>query len=205
MIQTEDALRSLYPAPGERSVKKQLNRLDRHCRRFIELSPFCVLATCDDGGRVDASPRGGAAGFVQVADDHTLWIPDSIGNNRLDSLTNIIKNPGVGIIFLIPGVDETLRINGVATLYDEAERIEAFTKASGVDEARPPRLILQVDVQEAFLHCAKALMRSKLWHDDSRIERQILPTMGQMLKEQIGSEGPIESQEEMVARYSKDL
>lgn len=205
MIRSEEELRALYPAPGERSVKKQLSSLDRHCRRFIELSPFCVLATNNSQGQVDNSPRGGSPGFVWVGDDNTLWIPDSIGNYRLDSLSNILSAGGVGILFLIPGVDETLRVNGTATLHDEAEWIADYLRASQADEARPPRLVIQVKVEEAFLHCAKALMRSRLWHDDVRVERQVLPTMGQMLKEQIGSEGPIETQEAMLARYAKVL
>ena len=200
MIRTVEQLRGLYPEPGERSVKKQLDALDDHCRRFIELSPFCVVATSDAEGRCDASPRGGAPGFVQWVDERTLWLPDSTGNHRLDSLTNITATGGVGLLFLIPGVDETLRVNGRASLHDEAEIIARCTSGP-----KPPRLVVQVDVQEAFLHCAKAVRRSRLWDGDAQVERSVLPTMGQMLKEQTGSDGPPESQEAMLARYAKVL
>lgn len=200
MIRTQEQLRDLYPQPGERSVKKQLSALDGHCRRFIELSPFCVVATSDGAGRCDASPRGGPPGFVHWVNEHTLWLPDATGNHRLDSLSNIIATGGVGLLFLIPGVDETLRVNGRAHLRDEAEVISRCT-----DGAKTPRLVVEIAVQEAFLHCAKALMRSRLWDAEAQVERQVLPTMGQMLKEQIGSVEPAETQEAMLARYAKIL
>lgn len=113
-IQSLAALRMLYREPAERAVKKQLDHLDAHCRRFVTLSPFVVIASTDAKDRVDASPRGGDPGFVKVADDRTLLIPDSPGNNRLDSLQNLLDRPGVGLFFMIPGVDETLRVNGTA-------------------------------------------------------------------------------------------
>jgi PPOX class probable FMN-dependent enzyme len=193
-------LRGLYPEPGERSIKKQLDALDDHCRRFLELSPLCVVATSDAEGRCDASPRGGTPGFVQWGDERTLWLPDSTGNHRLDSLTNIIATGGIGLLFLIPGVDETLRVNGRASLHDDAEIIGRFTTGP-----RPPRLVVQVAVREVFLHCAKALMRSRLWDVETQVDRRVLPTMGQMLKDQTGSDGPAESQEAMLARYAKVL
>ena len=115
-INSVEALRALYREPGEKSLRKQLDRLDHHCRRFVALSPFLVIASTDADGRVDASPRGGDPGFVKVLDDRTVLIPDSPGNNRLDSLQNLIGRAGVGMLFMIPGVDETLRINGKATL-----------------------------------------------------------------------------------------
>ncbi len=200
MIRTREQLRDLYPNPGERSVKKQLDALDGHCRRFIELSPFCVVATSDAEGRCDASPRGGAPGFVRWVDATTLWLPDATGNHRLDSLTNIVATGGVGLLFLIPGVDETLRVNGRARLRDETEIIARCT-----DGSRPPRLVVEVAVEEAYLHCAKALMRSRLWDGEAQVARQTLPTMGQMLKDQIGSDEPAETQEAMLARYAKIL
>lgn len=198
VVDSAAALRQLYPQPKERAVKKQLNRLDRHCVRFIELSPFAVIAT--GSGDMDASPRGGEPGFVKVVDEQTLWIPDSPGNNRLDSLTNIIATGRIGLLFLIPGVDETLRINGRAQVSADPTKVGRFAT-----DKRTPKVVIEVDVEEAYLHCAKALMRSKLWADDSRQERSVLPTMGQMINDQIGSDGPVETQTEMVARYRRDL
>lgn len=198
MIDDPQRLRALYPAPGERALRKQMSALDAHALRYIELSPFVVLATSDAAGRQDASPRGGAPGFVR-ATAQQLWIPDAPGNHRLDSLGNIIDTGRIGLLFLIPGVDETLRVNGRARLSDDAERLAPFAADTRV------RLVIEVDVEEAYLHCAKALMRSKLWSDGARVERSVLPTMGQMISDQTGLVTPVESQAQMVARYAKDL
>jgi PPOX class probable FMN-dependent enzyme len=192
-------LRALYPAPGERALRKQMAALDPHARRFIELSPFVVLSTADAQGRQDASPRGGAPGFVHAVGAQRLWIPDAPGNHRLDSLGNIVATGRIGLLFLIPGVDETLRVNGRARLCDEADRLAPFAADPRV------RLVIEVAVEEAYLHCAKALMRSKLWSDAARIERASLPTIGQMIADQMGIEVPSESQAQMLARYANDL
>ena len=199
-ICTREALRALYREPSERAVKKQLERLDTHCRRFIALSPFFVLASADAEGRVDASPRGGEPGFVKVLDERTVLVPDSPGNNRLDSMQNLVARPGVGLLFMVPGVDETLRINGRASLRTNAALIDLCA-----NERRRPPLVIAVEVKEAYLHCAKALMRSKLWHPAAKQERSVLPSMGQMLKDQIGSSGDPESDAAMRERYQKDL
>ena len=192
-------LRALYPAPGERALRKQMCALDPHALRFIGLSPFVVLSTADAQGRQDASPRGGAPGFVVAVGPQQLWIPDAPGNHRLDSLGNIVATGRIGLLFLIPGVDETLRVNGHARLCDEADRLAPFAADPRV------RLVIEVTVEEAYLHCAKALMRSKLWSDASRVERSVLPTMGQMINDQSGMQAPAESQEQMRLRYAKDL
>jgi PPOX class probable FMN-dependent enzyme len=193
-------LRTLYPAPGERALRKQLDRLDPHCVRFVALSPFVVLASADAQGRMDASPRGGPPGFVRVADAHTLLLPDAPGNNRLDTLGNLVANGRLGMLFLIPGVDETLRINGTARLTQDAQRLALFA-----GDKRQPRLVIEVQVEEAYLHCAKALMRSALWSDAARVERSVLPTMGQMLREQTGLDIPPETEAQMRARYAPEL
>ena len=159
-----------------------------------------MIASSDADGRVDASPRGGDPGFVKVPDERTVLVPDSPGNNRLDSLQNLIARPGVGMLFLIPGVDETLRINGRATLRTDEALIDLCA-----NERRRPPLVIAVEVKEAYLHCAKALMRSKLWDASAQQERSVLPSMGQMLKDQIGLEGEPESDAAMRARYVKDL
>jgi PPOX class probable FMN-dependent enzyme len=200
MIETIDALRHLYGAAKERSVRKQIDHLDVHCRRFVALSPFLVIASGDAEGNLDSSPRGGAPGFVRVVDDRTLLIPDSPGNNRLDTLTNIMATGRVGLLFMIPGVDETLRVNGRAQLNDDKSLLGTFA-----DDRRTPKLVITVGVTDAYLHCAKAFMRSKLWRVDSQVERARLPTMGEMLSEQTGMQSAPETQEQMIARYASDL
>lgn len=200
MIETVEDLRKTFPEPKPRALAKQLDRLDQHCMRFISLAPFLVIASAGKDGRVDASPRGGAPGFVRVVDDRTLQLPDALGNNRLDSFTNIVQTGKIGMIFLVPGVDETLRINGKATLRNDAELLRHFPH-----ERHPPRMVVEVFVEEAYLHCPKALMRSRLWADDYRIERSTLPSLGQMIKDQSGSPGPIETQSEAVARYLTEI
>jgi PPOX class probable FMN-dependent enzyme len=150
--------------------------------------------------RVDASPRGGPPGFVRVVDDKTLHLPDALGNNRLDSFTNIVQTGKVGLIFFVPGMDETLRVNGNAQLRDDAELLRQFPH-----ERHPPRIVVEIRIEEAYLHCAKALMRSKLWAADYRIERAVFPSMGQMIKDQSGSTGPVETQAEALARYKTEI
>ena len=182
VIETVDELRSSYGAPSERAVKKSLDHLDRHCRRFIELSPFVVLASAGADGRVDCSPRGDPAGFVAVLDDRTILLPDRRGNNRTDSLTNVLENPYVGMLFMIPGVDETLRLNGTAKLTTDPARLDPLAV-----NGRAPRSGLVVEVEEVFLQCTKALVRSRLWADETRVDRKAaLPSFGQMLADHIG-------------------
>ena len=200
MIESIDALRAVYGDAKARSVKKQIDHPDVHCRRFIALSPFVVVASADFGGHLDASPRGGTPGFVRVADAHTLLIPDSPGNNRLDTLTNIIATVSVGLLFIIPGVDETLRVNGRARLNDDPSILASFA-----DEKRMPKLVIEITVIDAYLHCAKAFMRSQLWSPASVVDRAALPTMGEMLSDQTGMPGAPETQAEMRARYAADL
>ncbi len=200
MIQTIEQLRGLYAPAQERAVKKQLSALDVHCQRFIELSPFVVISSVGLDQMLDASPRGGAPGFVKSVDAHTLLIPDSPGNNRLDTLENIIHTGKVGLLFLIPGMDETLRVNGTACLSDDAADLALCTT-----EVRTPKLVIKVSVAQAYLHCAKAFMRSKLWDTQSHIERSLMPSMGEMINEQAKMITPAETQEEMLARYSAEL
>ena len=203
MAGVEDArgLRDRYPAALERSLRKQLDHIDGHCRRFIELSPFLVLASAGVDGTADASPRGGPPGFVLVDDEHTLLVPDWPGNNRLDSLTNLVSSPGVGLLFMIPGVDETLRVNGTVEISDDDELCGRFVG----DNRGAPRSVLVVHVLDAYLHCAKALMRSRLWDPEARVDRDVLPTMGEMMRDHIGSADDPEPQDEMVARYRRIL
>jgi len=199
-IESLESLRAIYGAPKGRSVAKQLDRLDRHCRSFIALSPFLVLATQGADGFGDATPRGDHPGFVAVLDDNTLVIPDRPGNNRIDSLANLVERPGIGLLFLIPGVDETLRVNGTAVI-DDDETLRAAHMADG----KLPATVMVVTVREAYLQCGKALMRSNLWADESRIDRSLLPTMGEMLRDHTRSSEPPETQADMLARYAKAL
>jgi len=201
-VETVERLRELYRLPGERPLRKQLPKLDRHCERFIALSPFCLLGTADGEGGVDVSPRGDGPGFVQVLDAGRIALPDRPGNNRLDSLQNIIADPAVGLLFLIPGVQETLRINGDAEIRDDDDLRQRFAV-----KGRLPATVLVVNVREAFLHCAKSLMRSALWDPNARIDRAELPSMNEMIRDQTGETGAdgVETQDEMVARYRETL
>ena len=201
MITTHEQLRALYAAPGERAVRKQQAQLDAHCQRFIALSPFCVLASGGGAGALlDASPRGGTPGFVKTPDAHTLLLPDAVGNNRLDTLGNLLDDPRIGLVFLIPGVDETLRVNGTARLREEALYTDFFTA-----ERQRPKLVIEVRVAEAYLHCPKALMRSRLWSADAQVDRAVLPTLGQMIHDQMGLDTEPESQVAMLQRYRAQM
>jgi hypothetical protein len=199
-IDTVADLRQYYARPQERAVKKQIAHLDVHCRKFIELSPFVVLATSDAEHNLDASPRGGEPGFVKVVDERTLLIPDSPGNNRLDSFENILSTGKIGLLFMIPGFNETLRVNGVAALSRSSSDI-----ASCTTERRAPPLVVRVSVEAVFLHCAKAFMRSKLWDPKAITDRSKLPAAGRMISDQTGLYVAPETQEELAARLAPDL
>jgi PPOX class probable FMN-dependent enzyme len=199
-IETTQQLRSMYLPAKERAVKKQLSKLDHHCKNFLTLVRFAVLSTCDKAGNMDASPRGGEAGFIQAIDDHTVIIPDWTGNNRLDTFTNIIETGRIGAIFLVPGVDEALRINGAASLRND----EAFTSRCEIN-GRFPKVVVHIAVREAYLHCAKAIMRGQLWVPEAKVERKVLPTMNEILRDQIGQTEPAEPQEVMYARHQTEL
>ena len=194
------SLRARYPPPLERAVLKTLTRLDSHMRAFIALSPFVCLGTSDASG-ADVTPRGDAPGFVRVSDDTTLLIPDWPGNNRLDSLTNLLSNPCIGLLFLIPGVNETLRVNGEATITDEPSLLASWDVGG-----KRPRAAVRVTVHEAYLHCGKALIRSRLWDSASQVPRERLPTYGQMLKDQISvRETAQEIQTSVQENYERNL
>ena len=199
-ITSEQQLRKIYKQPKGRAVTKQLDHLDQHTLSFINLSPFCIVATYGEDGLADATPRGGKPGFVQCPNDKTLLIPDWPGNNRIDSLENILCNQGIGLVFLIPGIKETLRVNGLAEIINDSELQNRF-----LEQDRLPISVIRVDIDEVYLHCSKALIRSKLWDADSIQPRSELPSMGEILKDQTGDHGTIETQQEMEARISKML
>jgi PPOX class probable FMN-dependent enzyme len=199
-IQTTDQLRALYKAPSERAVLKELKHIDPHIQRFISLSPFLVISSGDQHHHMDCSPRGGETGFVKVLGEKTILIPDSPGNNRLDTLTNIIATSKVGLLFFVPGIDEVVRLNGHATLHTDANLLAHFEATKN-----KPQLVIQVNVEAAYMHCPKALMRSKLWAMESQYSVDVMPTLGEIIRDQTKSEGPIESREEMLKRYTPDL
>ena len=173
-------LRTHIGTISDMADRKVLPRLDTHCRHFITLSPFLVLASADSEGRVDASPRGDPPGFVRILDDTTLLLPDRPGNNRVDSFANILDAPGIGLIFFVPGIDETLRVNGTGQVVTDADALEASAVTGKV-----PRTGLLITVQEVFFHCAKALRRSRLWDPAVQVERKSFPTLGRIIADQI--------------------
>ncbi|MEQ8733819.1 MAG: pyridoxamine 5'-phosphate oxidase family protein [Rhodospirillaceae bacterium] len=179
-ITNRDELRSIYKQPGEGAVKKVLSHLDPHSIAFIARSPFCVLSTSDHSGRLDASPKGGDPGFLKVRDASTVLLPDWPGNNRLDSFENIIDNPHVGLMLMIPGMDETLRLNGTAVLStDPALRQELSING------KLPLSVLVITVEEVYIHCARAMWRADLWNADKHMARSDFPSMGQILADQV--------------------
>jgi PPOX class probable FMN-dependent enzyme len=191
-------LRGRYADPAPRTLAKERRRLDEHCRHFISLSPFAVLATATSDGSPDLSPRGGDPGFVRTPDDTTLLLADRPGNNRLDNLGKVTGNAEVAVLFLVPGIDETLRVYGTGEVIAEEE----------VPELPPgiaSRTVLRVAVTRTYFHCGKALMRSDLWAPESRVDRSVFPTLGQVLKDQLGDPGLAESQEDMLRRYQAGL
>ena len=199
-IDTQAKLRELYAQPQPRAVRKEIPSLDRHCRDFIALSPFLILSTGDRDHNLDASPPGGDPGFVRVDAGGALLIPDAPGNNRLDSFENIVATGKAGLLFLIPGFDETLRVNGNATLSTAADDIALCTT-----EKRAPKVVVRIQVTAAYLHCAKAFLRAKLWQESARVERTRLPTAGRMISDQTGLWVEPESRESMEKRYQADL
>lgn len=184
VVTSRDELRSIYRMPSRPAVAKEIDHLDEHCRALIDHSPFLVLATGATDGSSDASPRGGPPGFVEVLDDHRLAIPDLSGNNRLDSLQNILERPGVGILFFVPGLDETLRVNGEARLKTEPDVLDVCT----VHDVRP-RLVIEITVSSAYIHCAKALRRGGVWQPEEWPDTSDMPTVGCMLKDHYGVPG----------------
>lgn len=203
-ISTLEALRAIYKPASGRALKKEIPELDAHARQFIGLSPFVVLGSGSASGELDASPRGGEPGFVKVLDAHTLLIPDAPGNNRLDTLENIVSTGQLGLLFVVPGFDETLRINGRALLSTDAADLQPFS-----DAQRPPALVIRVTVASVYLHCAKSLMRSQLWDATRHLDRATMPSMGEMLRDQIqafkGEAVEAETQVQMLERYRQSL
>jgi len=187
-------IREIYGEPAERAVKKQLPKLEKHSRAFIARSPFIVMATCDAEGRCDASPKGDAPGFVRVLDDHTLLIPDRLGNNRVDTISNLLKSPGIGLIFFVPGLRETLRVNGRAQITTDPALLEPCAV-----QGKAPRSGILITAEEVYFHCGKALIRSDLWNPAKHVAQKDFPSLGRIIAEQIGDGRSIEEAERQTA------
>lgn len=197
-LNAED-LAAIYAKPTPRVIAKARPAIDAHAKKFIEMSPFCVLATSGADGSVDASPRGGGIGFVQVAGPNQLLMPDRSGNNRIDSFRNVVEGSGlVHLLFFVPGIDETLRVGGRGTLSADPDLLAAM-----VEFGKPPRAVLNVAVSEVYFHCGKALMRSNLW-SSHKVQRSVLPSIGTIIHDQTGLGEPA-SQETVEELYKTQL
>ena len=187
-VNTMEELRAVYRPPAARAGLKVLDRLDVHCRNFIALSPFYVISSARADGRADASPRGDPPGsLAHVLDDKTLLLPDRPGNRQVDTLMNLVERPYVGLVFFVPGLTETLRVNGRAEISTDADLLEPLAIKGML-----PISVLKVTVEEAFLHCAKALIRARLWEPAAQVERARYPTYGQVLADQIADANAVE-------------
>jgi len=202
-IATHDELRTVYktPEPDAGSIRKELKKLDGHCKAFIARSPFVLIGSSDGMGNADVTPKGDKPGFAAILDDNTIVIPDRPGNNRLDTLENIIVNPAVGLLFLIPGMNETLRVNGEARITVDAGLRERLTV-----DGKPPLSVVVVTVKAAYMHCAKAFMRSDLWKPEAWPDRKSMPTLGQILHDQLSlEETPAETDRWLDDAYAKSM
>ncbi len=179
VVTTETDLRALYRMPGDQTVRKKLTALDVHARAFIESAPFVLIGTSSPDGTGDVSPKGGPAGFVVVLDDNRLAVPDLSGNNLLDSISNIVSGSGIGLIFLIPGIDETLRVNGHACVTTDP----AVLDLCAVKDRRP-KAAIGVTVTQQYMHCAKAFRRSELWNPQAWPDPSTLPSQGCIARDQ---------------------
>lgn len=192
----------LYKPPGKLVLDKALDHVETHGRSFIGLSPFCVVSSAGPDGSVDVSPRGGEPGFVHVSEDgRTLYLPDRPGNNRLDTIRNLLGGTGrIGLMFMIPGFDDVYRVNGKVSATDDPELLGQF-----VEFGKTPRLVLMVAVEEAFLHCPKAIMRGRLWDPEAQVERSALPSGAEMIFDQLQMGKPQISNEAIIESYKTQL
>jgi PPOX class probable FMN-dependent enzyme len=199
-IATQDELRSRYRSPSEISLRKDIGHVDAAARSYLEASPFVVVASTSDDG-TDASPRGGPPGFVKVLDEHRVALPDLSGNNRLDTLGNLVAHPAVGLLFFVPGVDESLRINGRATVTDDPAVLDAC-----VVDGKRPRVAVVVDVEQCYIHCAKAFRRAGMWDPSSWLADDERPKPECILQEHLAWEGGAEDVREVLEKgYEKTM
>ena len=199
IIKTREEFRSIMKEPSELVTRKTLLYLDKHCGAFINRSPFILLATADANGNVDISPRGDPIGFVKILDEKTLLIPDRPGNRRADSIENILQNPKVGLFFLIPGKTETLRISGTATVVRDSD-----IRDSMAIKGKSPDFVIAVEVQEAFFHCSKCMIRSQLWKPDQWPNLDGLPNLAETMVDAGNLELSKEDMHEIVLKDEKE-
>ncbi|MFN0262576.1 pyridoxamine 5'-phosphate oxidase family protein [Tepidamorphus sp. 3E244] len=199
MMMTEERLRELYGEPTPRAAVKVIHSLDEHCRSLIANSTFLVLAT-SDGKDLDASPKGDPAGFVVVEDDTHLLLPDRPGNNRVDGMLNLLRHPKVALLFMIPTVTETLRVNGTATIHEDAELCERCAL-----NGRSPKTVLRIEVEEVFLHCGKAPMRAGLWKPETWPTERPVPTLNEIIRDHGKIDVGATDQESVEAHYRNTL
>ena len=199
IVTSEEQLREVLGFPLPRTVAKTITALDQHCRDFIARSPFMLIASSDANGNVDVSPKGDPAGFVQVLDDHTLAIPDRPGNRRADTFTNILQNPKIGLFFLIPGKQETLRVSGKAMLVRDMWLRERMAM-----QGKVPDFALVVKVEEAFLHCAKCVIRSKVWDMQHWPNPDELPSYAHMIIDHAKLTDKVEDLQAVIEQNYKD-
>lgn len=199
VVTTEAQFRAITGNPTERALKKQLTALDRHCRAFIGKCPFLLISSCNAGGNMDVSPRGDPPGFVHVLDDETLAIPERPGNRRADTFRNILENPHVGLIFLVPGKQETLRMSGTATIVRDH-----WVREPMAVSGKLPEFAIVVRVNEVFFHCAKCVIRSKLWEAASWPDIASLPTHAQLLVEQGKLDLSVEQMQSIIERNERE-
>ena len=194
------SLRVILGEPTETVRHKEMPRLDAHCRKFIEHSPLLFIGSAGADGKGDVTPRGDPPGFVTVLDDRTLLIPERLGNKRGDTLNNVLAHPNVGLIFLIPGVDETLRVNGRASIVDDPASLAPMTL-----NGKTPKLAIRIDITDAFIHCGRALKRAKLWDPKSVIDRKSFPSMAQMAHDQRRKDTPVAELEAFFTEFYATL
>jgi len=178
-ITTLEQLTALYPSPHPFTLSKAVPELEPHSITFIEHCPFIMISSVDENGFIDTSPRGGEAGFVKILDAQTIAFPDSPGNNRLDTLRNILARPQIGILLTIPGIEDIVRIKGTATLHRDQTLLDLC-----LDNKKAAKLVVKVKIEETFFHCPKAIKKAKLWEQSSHVERDFLPPLLQLIKEQ---------------------
>ena len=199
VLENEDDLRAVYRRPRDTVVAKNIHQIDDHFRRFIGLSPFLCMGTTGADGRGDTTPRGGEPGFVHVLDSTHLAMPDRPGNNRIDSLVNIVERPGVGLVFLIPGFEDALRVNGTARITTDEALMSRF-----IVDGKPPLTVIVITVHEAYLHCGKAVRRAGLWDAASQVDRGTFPSAGQIYRDQLTLDAPVAAIDEVLDKDLRD-
>jgi uncharacterized protein len=200
ILRTAESVREHYGQPSRLALAKELDHLDHYCVDFIALSPFVVISSADKSGSCDATPRGDAPGFVSVLNGKRLLIPDRRGNNRTDTMMNIVENPHIGLLFLVPGLSETLRLNGRVEITIDSELLTPLAA-----QGRVPMSALDVSVDKVFFQCGKAMIRSELWNPDKRIPKGAFPTLGRILADQIAGTDTVSLEKQVEESYKTKL